>query len=216
MSLSYKDFIFRYIKKHNKTPNQLEIEALYKSYLDNKDVDFKIDNKVNIVNIDKIDIDNITSLNQEIKSNNYNRVLKAISLKLPYSEYTIYFAIKSNNFSLFKIVADYVQKITSDDLNIANLTGNIEIINFIKNKLSNTKINVSNTNINNTINNVNISNNIALINSINGLTNSKGGLNLSQFQKELINFYPQYKLNILKMKRNELELFCKNYLKIIQ
>jgi len=136
--MDYKSFVLNHKKQTGQTPNQLEIEQLYKEYQERSRETSIPQNNVHDSNINNKDKPKtISSLNESIQSNDIDSVKSAISQKLPFTDYSIYFAIKTGNFDIFTCVHEYVNKLTKTDLNTA--VGckpiNMNIVRFILDKL---------------------------------------------------------------------------------
>jgi hypothetical protein len=205
--LTYKEFVLYHKKLNGYTPNQLEIEKLYENY--NSKLKSKSDSDLNLNSVNKEETSSISknTLNNLIQNNNIDDVKKAIELKIPFTENTIYFAIKTNNFELFKCVYEYVKIISENDLKMIKLCKNEQIIEFISkqsSKESESK-DIENSKLKDIIGK-------ELLNAINGLTKSKGGLNLPEFIKEIVKLFPEERHIINKMNRNLLEKYCKDYI----
>lgn len=183
--MDYKSFVLDYKKKYGKTPNQLKIEKLYEEYM-----------TLNINNIKNVS--QSLTFNDYIKNNDLQNVVKCINEKKPYTENTIYLSIKTNNFEIFNIVYNYVNKITKSDYEFAK---NLPNINKDIMKLINDKYHQSIDK--------------KLLNAINGKTKSTGGLNFSELKNEAIRMFggnPETKKIISKMNRSELIIFIKDKL----
>lgn len=211
--MEYKEFVLNYKKINKQTPNQLEIEKLFKEY--------QLENNDNGIELKCVDwqSQSTNSLNSAIQSCDLDNVKYAISQNMSHTDNSIYFAIKTNNFELFKCVHNYVNKLTESDYNLAKICKNNDIIEYIDKLIhiphSHSLFQSPFECKQNDVPVVDIKSNTIipqiLINAVNGKTKSNGGLNLNDFQMEINKLYPNLIKNS-KMSRKDLEKFCKQQL----
>ena len=120
--MDYKTFVLNHKKQTGQTPNQLEVEQLYQTYIESAPK-----SKAQIISSPVIG----NVLNQAIKDLNIELVKSLISNKSLYTDNSMYFAIKTNNFELFKCVYDYVGKLAPSDLIVIKSCGNADIIKHV-------------------------------------------------------------------------------------